>query len=247
MLEPNNTACNLESKDASVPQATDPLWMRGIAHDFCNLIQTTRGTLELLQYDPRFEDVPRLTAAINGLDRMSELAMRLKTHFPLVPIPWSVLKRHIQDALVISLDARHIPWTLLDQPNLPTIQGDLHELERIFLNLSWNSRDAMPQGGHITICASLVENQELTSRDPEVASRSAWWLRIDFIDQGIGMTPDQLNHAFDPYFTTKAGERGVGLPTVRALVERHGGYIYAESTPGHGTTFHVYFPCRPAR
>ena len=241
----------LESKNVdgrnSYHDDPDPLWMRGIAHDFCNLIQTTRGTLELLQYDMEPDcDSGRIELALFELDKMAELAQRLQEDPAQIPMPWSVVKRHIMDAARVGTQTSNVAWTITDDPGLPSILATPSDLGRIFLNLTWNACEALQGSGTITIRATVTHaSPHAQGHHPDTppspgSARS--WLALEFSDNGVGMNSDQLTHLFDPYYSTKASGRGLGLPTVRALVRRHGGSIEVESQKGKGTTFRLYFP-----
>lgn len=120
------------------------------------------------------------------------------------------------------------------QPCLPEAKCDRQELQGALLNLIFNARDAMPDGGVISIEAVAIER----------ASGPTIELRIE--DQGVGMTPETMHLAFEPFFTTKGkGLGGVGLPMVRHFVESHGGSITLHSIPRSGTTAIVSLPARP--
>lgn len=244
MLEFHNPDCDISSQHAP-SSAMARLWVRGIAHDFCNLIQTTRGTLELLQDDCRSKkDSGRLLTAIHGLDTMSQLVRRLQEQVPMVPIAWTSLKQLIMEAVSMGIQSRPVTTIYRETSNLPTVYGDPNDLGRIFLNLTWNSCDAMASHGKIVICASATPPPD--DGRPSACQGQPFaptgWLCIDFRDTGLGMTPEQLDHLFSPYYTTKLGGQGLGLPTVSSLTHRHGGLITVDSEVGKGTTFHLYFP-----
>lgn len=244
MLEFHNLDCDISSQH-SPSSALARLWVRGIAHDFCNLIQTTRGTLELLQYDCRSaQDLGRLKTAIHGLDTMSQLAQRLQEHFPMVPIAWTSLKPLIMEAVSMGIQSRAVTTIYRETANLPTVYGDPNDLGRIFLNLTWNACDAMGSHGEIVVCASATPppHDDRLATCQGQAFAAAGWLCIDFCDTGLGMTPEQLDHLFSPYYTTKLGGQGLGLATVSSLIHRQGGLITVDSEVGKGTTFHLFFP-----
>ena len=119
---------------------------------------------------------------------------------------------------------------------------DSAQIAHVLLNLGLNARDAMPQGGRLSISSSPIARQDLPAGFtwPEEPAR---WVAISVSDTGTGMSSDTLEHLFEPFFTTK-GDRGngLGLATSYALVERNGGFIRAESQLGRGTTFRIYFP-----
>lgn len=127
--------------------------------------------------------------------------------------------------------------------DLPTIRGDVTQLHQVLLNLAVNARDAMPQGGRLTLGARAV------TVDAERARRLAPftpgnYVELTVADTGTGMTEEVLEHMFEPFFTTKPRGKGtgLGLSTVYGLVRSHGGKIEVETQLGRGTTFHVLLP-----
>jgi signal transduction histidine kinase len=115
---------------------------------------------------------------------------------------------------------------------LPTIQADRQQLRQLFLNLLTNAGDAMPQGGTLTLNA-----KRSVLRDAEA-------VQIDFSDSGEGISPQNLEKIWEPFFTTKPEGKGtgLGLAICRRIVEEHGGKIDIESSAGSGTTVHIVFP-----
>ncbi len=219
--------------------------IRGIVHDFFNLIQITRGTIELLQHDIDSEPhARRLLTALQALDKMAELAFDLRNGFRLVAVNWPQLKHAIQDALWLGSETQPVSWTIIEQPGLPTILGDIHEIGRIFLNLTWNACDAQSTAPNIQVVAEVCSMETAPGQDASsaLADEAKKWLRIDFTDNGAGMSLPQQAHLFEPNFSTKGAGRGLGLATVRSLMHGHGGEITVQSQLGQGSTFHLYFP-----
>jgi CheY-like chemotaxis protein len=124
-------------------------------------------------------------------------------------------------------------------PALPPVLGDPGQVEQVLLNLALNARDAMPDGGRLTIAAA---------RGPaEIPGRprpSTGTVRLWVSDTGAGMTPEVQARIFEPFFTTKGSGKGtgLGLATVHAIVTQHGGTVTVRSAPGQGTTFDVLLP-----
>jgi PAS domain S-box-containing protein len=124
-----------------------------------------------------------------------------------------------------------------------TIQGDATQMHQILLNLCVNARDAMPEGGALTVRA---ENRELDAQDEAMnpQARAGRYVTISVTDTGTGIAPATLDKVFEPFFTTKAPDKGtgLGLSTVLAIVKSHAGFIHVTSEPGRGASFLVYLP-----
>jgi CheY-like chemotaxis protein len=124
--------------------------------------------------------------------------------------------------------------------------GDATQLHQVFLNLCVNARDAMPEGGTLTIGAENAElDEEAAAKQPEAKPGSYVCLRVS--DTGCGMPPQVIEKIFDPFFTTKEPGKGtgLGLSTVAGIVKSHGGFLLVESTPGSGTLFRIFLPAAP--
>ncbi len=122
---------------------------------------------------------------------------------------------------------------------------DRGQLEQTLLNLAMNARDAMPEGGDLTLATRVVElGTQTEGAPPGVATRPGTYLRLDVRDTGHGMDKETLGHLFEPFFTTKpVGQgTGLGLASVYGIVKQGHGYVWAVSTPGHGATFTLHIP-----
>jgi PAS domain S-box-containing protein len=124
--------------------------------------------------------------------------------------------------------------------------GDATQIQQVLMNLCVNARDAMPQGGVLTIC---LDKKELDTAGANIhpKAKPGSYVMISVMDTGTGIPPELVDKIFDPFFTTKPlGQgTGLGLPTVLGIAENHGGFVHLETKPGAGTTFYVYIPAAP--
>ncbi len=221
----------------------------GIAHDFNNLLQVTMGFSEILLQDkeesnPEFADLQKIIqAARNGAD----LVQRLLTFSRKVePNPTPVrLNHHIRQ--LGKMLGRTIPKMINIELNLADdldmINADPTQVEQIIMNLAINARDAMPDGGTLSLeTRNVALDAVFCQKHP--GAMPGEFVMFHISDTGHGMDADTLQHLFEPFFTTKELGRGtgLGLAVVYGIVEQHGGYIACESQPGLGTSFRIYLP-----
>ncbi len=140
-----------------------------------------------------------------------------------------------------------VTLTLTHETEGKLIRADRRQFEQVIVNLVVNARDAMPEGGEIEIETRSVFRKEELARDRALVPPGEY-VMIRFCDHGTGIPPEVLPKIFEPFFTTKrAGEgTGLGLSTVYGIVKQSGGFIFADSTPGEGTCFTLYFPAHEA-
>jgi len=221
----------------------------GIAHDFNNMMAVVIGGLNLLQRRiARGEtDVARyVEAAMDGATRASALTQRLlafSRQQPLAPEP-------IDANRLVGSMTEMLTRTLGEQIRVETVllaglwrtYADPLQLESAILNLSVNARDAMPDGGKLTIETANAYVDERYAREFEIPEGQ--YVMICVTDTGTGMTPEVAAQAFDPFFTTKGVGQGtgLGLSQVFGFVRQSGGHVKIYSEPGHGTTLKIYLP-----
>jgi PAS domain S-box-containing protein len=130
--------------------------------------------------------------------------------------------------------------------DLSPIVGDATQMHQVLMNLSVNARDAMPNGGSLTIKAENIYFDENYAR-MHFEARQGHYIMISVADTGVGMPPDVLEKIFEPFFTTKEQGKGtgLGLPSIRGIVKGHGGFIDVYSEVGKGTEFRIYIPAAP--
>jgi signal transduction histidine kinase/CheY-like chemotaxis protein len=218
----------------------------GVAHDFNNLLTPIIGSLDMLQRralgDARTQRM--IDGALQSAERAKTLVQRLLAFARRQPLqPQSVdveaLVRGMEDLLASTLGPR-IRMALELAPDLPAAMADPNQLEMALLNLAVNSRDAMPNGGMLTIEGRL---ETLPSADDQALEPGAY-VRLSVRDTGIGMDEDTRRHATEPFFSTKGIGRGtgLGLSMVHGLAAQLGGGIALESSPGEGATIKIWLP-----
>jgi CheY-like chemotaxis protein len=141
------------------------------------------------------------------------------------------------------LVGEHVEIKFLPQSSLPAIHADASMMDQIIMNLAVNARDAMPNGGRVTISTSLETiHRPPTPMDPQ--ERQGDFVCLTFTDTGIGMDTHILGRIFEPFFTTKPLGKGtgLGLSTVFGIVRAHQGWLVVESKPNEGSAFRLYFP-----
>jgi len=214
-----------------------------VAHDFNSLLAPVLGNVILLE-----EESPRgdhLNQRLNGIREATEaarsFAQRLMTvdprrKFALEPGNLGQVVRDCLPGLRAALRAEIVIEEHLDAP-VDSVRVNRKQLEHALLQLAHNAQDAMPAGGKIALTLDMV--------DKSMGGASARrWVRLRLQDNGRGMEPSLLEHAFDLFVSTKVPGCGVGLglATVSSIVRHHGGLIDAESQPGQGATFSIYLP-----
>ena len=221
----------------------------GIAHDFNNMLAIIIGGLNLAQRRlARGEsDVGKyLDGAMEGATRAATLTQRLlafSRQQPLSPkaIEPNKLVAGLAEMLARSLGELVQLETILSA-GLWKAKADPAELENVIVNLAVNGRDAMPEGGKLTIETSNAYVDDAYAHEAELAPGQ--YVQIAVSDTGTGMSPDVMAKAFDPFFTTKSVGKGtgLGLSQVFGFARQSGGHIRVYSEVGHGTTFKLYLP-----
>jgi CheY-like chemotaxis protein len=145
--------------------------------------------------------------------------------------------------MLLRLIGEDIELGMALDPQLGRIKADQGQIQQVIINLVVNARDAMPNGGKLMIKTSNVEVDENYARRNSPRVPGPYTL-LEISDTGIGMDTEVQAHMFEPFFTTKEIGKGtgLGLSTVYGVVKQSGGYIWADSEPGHGTTFRIYLP-----
>jgi two-component system cell cycle sensor histidine kinase/response regulator CckA len=221
----------------------------GIAHDFNNLLAVIMGHSDLIKNVLRKGD--GLAHDVEQIRRASERAASL-TRQLLAFSRRQFLQPQVIDVntlvgnlatMLRRLIGEDIPLELRLDPAAGRVSVDPGQLEQVVMNLTVNARDAMPQGGQLTLeTGPAMLDQAFVTAHP--GSSTGAHVRLSIRDNGCGMSPDVLSHLFEPFFTTKEPGRGtgLGLSTVYGIVKQHRGYIDVQSEPGQGSIFAVYLP-----
>lgn len=221
----------------------------GVAHDFNNLLNVIMGYSELAK-----ELVPASSPVGKHLDnikeagqRAAELTKQLLAFSRQQVVTPQVLNLNavVQNTskMLLRLIGEDVSLVLRPAESLGSVKADLGQIEQILMNLAVNARDAMPGGGKIVIETANVElDQTYTEKHSPV--RAGLYVLLSVSDTGCGMDSTTLSKIFDPFFTTKEPGRGtgLGLSTVYGIVKQSGGYVWAYSEVGQGTTFKIYLP-----
>ncbi|MGH9142353.1 MAG: ATP-binding protein, partial [Vicinamibacterales bacterium] len=221
----------------------------GIAHDFNNLLTPILGYSDLVLNslaadDQRREDVEEVCRAARSASALTSQLLtfsRKQVTDPVVVTLNSVLTD--VEKLVRRSIGEDVDVVQQHAPDLGLIRADRNQLEQVVMNLSVNARDAMPNGGVLTIATAnrrLEEPKRSTRRHIPPGD----YVVLSVTDTGTGMTPEVLGHLFEPFYTTKEFGKGtgLGLSTVFGIVSQSGGYVSVASELGEGTTFTMFFP-----
>ncbi|WP_370650764.1 PAS domain S-box protein [Caballeronia sp. SL2Y3] len=221
----------------------------GVAHDFNNVLQVLRGNLELLRSRCMGDNwsMDRLGNAIDAVERGAKLASQLlafgrRQALRPVSVNLATMVRGMDDLLRRAL-GETIEVETVVSGGLWNAFVDLHQLENVLLNLAINARDAMPDGGKLTLelANAMLDDRYVRSLSDVPAGQ---YVMLGVTDTGVGMPPEVLERAFDPFFSTKPeGEgTGLGLSMAYGFIKQSGGHIRIYSEVGHGTTVRVYLP-----
>ena len=224
----------------------------GIAHDFNNLLMIVLGNLETAERNSRGSanstNLQRALAnAKRGAQRAAALTSRLlafsrRQALDPQPINLNNFLNGLQEFLQRTLGER-IEVQTVGSAGLWSIEADTNHLESAIINLGINARDAMPDGGKLTVEAvNVLADEDYCRVNPELSPGQ--YVIVCVTDTGTGMTADVLDHAFEPFFTTKEPGQGtgLGLSQVYGFVKQSGGHVKIYSEVGQGTSIRMYFP-----
>lgn len=221
----------------------------GVAHDFNNLMTviSARGQLllgKLRHEDPLHGEIELITQTAERATDLTRqlLAFSRKQVLQVQVLQLNTLVADLAPILqrIIGESIRMV--TILD-PVLGQVKADGRQLEQVIMNLAINARDAMPEGGRLTIETANVELDAVYARE-HAGVQAGPHVMLAVVDTGSGMDAETQARLFEPFFTTKGPGKGtgLGLSTVYGIVKQSGGHIWVYSEPGHGTTFKIYLP-----
>ncbi|HEX8948421.1 MAG TPA: ATP-binding protein [Dissulfurispiraceae bacterium] len=220
----------------------------GIAHDFNNLLTAILGYSEILLSTAREGDALYRPATIiyHAAEKGAELAKKIltvtrKEKMETKPVDMNEIVDNSMELL-----QRSIPKSIEIIANLgkdlPLVRADATQIQQVIMNLAVNARDAMPDGGTLTIETETLDTEDRSSDNTPLSGSG--FVKLSISDTGTGMDTDTQRRIFDPFFTTKETGKGTGLGLyiVHSVVSNHGGYVNLYSEPGKGTRFAIYLP-----
>jgi two-component system, cell cycle sensor histidine kinase and response regulator CckA len=221
----------------------------GIAHDFNNVLSAIMMANDFLlnahkPTDPSFQDIMQIK---QNATRAATLVRQLLAFSRRQTLRPQVLD--LGDALsdltmlLRRLIGEKVKLDLVHGRDLWPVKVDVSQFEQVIVNLAVNARDAMPDGGKLTVRTINVSSDE-SAQLAHKGMPAADYVRIDVTDTGTGIAPEIVDKIFEPFFSTKEVGKGtgLGLSTVYGIVKQTGGFIYVDSEPGKGTAFHIFLP-----
>lgn len=221
----------------------------GVAHDFNNLLTVIHGFAEFAQSRMPQNSAEReeIGEVLKAAERATNLTRQLLAFSRRQMVEMRVLNLNtILDGMAKMLQrilGEDVSLQMVLAPDLGSVKADSGQIEQVVLNLAVNARDAMPQGGTLTLQTANVEVcEDYTASHPDIKTGS--FVVLSSCDTGCGMTPEVQAHLFEPFFTTKGVGKGtgLGLAAVYGIVTQSGGHIDVSSTVGQGTTFRIRLP-----
>jgi two-component system, cell cycle sensor histidine kinase and response regulator CckA len=221
----------------------------GVAHDFNNILTVILGNTSMQLRNPHLDE--KLAASLQQVERAAERATGLTRQLLAYSRKQIIQRRPLSlnevveqtVAMLRRLIGEHIALDMQLATDLPPIFADPSSVDQVIMNLALNARDAMLEGGKLTLATVQVEIDETArARNPEAHLGRHICLAVK--DTGNGMDAATVARIFEPFFTTKGPGKGtgMGLATVYGVLKQHGGWIEVESAPRRGTTVRVFFP-----
>ncbi len=221
----------------------------GVAHDFNNLLTAMIGFCDLLLLrsrpgDPAFADIMQIKQNANRAANLVRQLLAFSRQQSLQPRVLDVTDVLVElSHLLRRLIGENIELEFAHGRDLGLVKVDQGQLEQVVINLAVNARDAMPEGGRLTIRTENSRQFRAVRRAHEVMPAGDYVL-VEVADTGVGIAAGNIARIFEPFFSTKSvgSGTGLGLSTVYGIVKQTGGFVFVESVPGGGTTFAIYLP-----
>jgi PAS domain S-box-containing protein len=223
----------------------------GIAHDLNNVLSPIMMSIGMLKQDYRTPETRRMLETLETCSKRAADLVRQVLSFARgiegqrVTVNLTQLARELQ-RVILDVFPKNIEVELKGANDLSTVTGDPSQLHQVLLNLCVNARDAMPQGGRLTMTMeNVVLDETFVAMNPDAKTGAYVLVSVT----GAGIEPAIRDRIFEPFFTTKETGQGtgLGLSTVLGIVKSHGGFIQVCSEPGQGTKFKVYLPADAAK
>jgi two-component system cell cycle sensor histidine kinase/response regulator CckA len=221
----------------------------GVAHDFNNLLTAIIGFCDLLLArhqagDPSFADVVQIKQNANRAANLTRQLLAFSRRQTLRPKVLSLTDALAElQNLLARLLTEKVELRIVHGRDLGLVKVDQNQLEQVIINLAVNARDAMPEGGRLTIRTANVSEDDSRALDHPLMPHAEYVL-IEVSDTGTGIPKENIGKIFEPFYTTKDPSKGtgLGLSTVYGIIKQTGGFIFPYSTLGKGTTFRIYLP-----
>ena len=221
----------------------------GVAHDFNNLLTAMIGFSDLLLArhgpdDPSFADIQQIRQNANRATNLVRQLLAFSRKQTLAPVRLEVADSLNElTNLLGRLIGANIDLSMDHGRDLPPIKVDRGQFDQVIINLAVNARDAMPGGGQLTIRTSALDLEAPVQRGHDLMPKGRYVL-LEVADTGVGIRKEDMERIFEPFFSTKevGSGTGLGLSTVYGIVHQTGGFIFASSAPGEGTTFSICLP-----
>jgi two-component system cell cycle sensor histidine kinase/response regulator CckA len=214
----------------------------GVAHDFNNILGIISGHAELLQLNAMGQaERNRADRIVTATEKAASLTRQLlafgrKQVMSLKLLDLSTIMEGVSSMVDCAMSAE-VQVSIQASKNLGLVRADQSQLEQVIMNLTANAREAMPEGGTLTI---TIDAYTSSKDQPDLPPGD--YVRLAVSDTGMGMTEEVLAQIFEPFYTTKKMGHGLGLSTVYGIVKQSGGYVTAQSAPQQGSTFSIFLP-----
>jgi len=221
----------------------------GIAHDFNNMLMVINGYCELLldelaEGNALRRDIEQIKATSSRAAALTRQLLAFGRRQVVQPKVVDLNKLlYSSQEMITRLVGEAVQLNIRGQDGPLNIYSDPVQMEQVILNLAANARDAMPDGGILTIETRRKDIERPDSGELYMVPTGSY-VFCSVLDTGVGMSADTLEHIFEPFFTTKEPGKGtgLGLSTVYGIIKQNDGYIFAHSEPGKGSSFSMYFP-----